>query len=131
MRNLKDLVETVPTLTPEDIDRLEQRARSATNGYAFDVNISCYVYGQDVTILLNELRRATRQIARLQGQLATRSSKPETEPDTPIAPTDPEPSATTVPTPVPVTLPPPPLPVSQPTNQTRPQQRNERGGGRR
>lgn len=153
MRNLKDSAETTPSLTPEDIDRLEQRARSTANGYAYDTNISCYVYGQDVLALVREVRRLREENARLidpkdttegfwesQKQAAVKSAKgltpePEIEPDPPIAPMNPEPIVATVPTPVPVTLPTPtpPVPAPQPSHQApaRPQQRNERGGGRR
>ena len=35
---------------------LEKRARNAINGYAADVNITCYVYGCDVLALLQHVK---------------------------------------------------------------------------
>ena len=41
---------------PIDLELLEKRAQSAVNGYTADVNITCYVYGQDVRALVRDIR---------------------------------------------------------------------------
>ena len=43
-------------LTDSELNTLEQRAQNATNGYTADVNITCYVYGQDVRALVRDIR---------------------------------------------------------------------------
>jgi len=44
-----------------DLDKLEKRARNAVAGYGSDVNITCYVYGKDVLMLLDEVRELSRE----------------------------------------------------------------------
>lgn len=53
---------------PEDrLTTLEQRAFSSLSGYAHDVNITLYVYGQDVTELCREVRRLKEELKRTRG----------------------------------------------------------------
>ena len=46
---------------PIDLELLEKRAQSAVNGYTADVNITCYVYGQDVLALARYVRNLEQE----------------------------------------------------------------------
>jgi len=54
------------SLTAADIEKLEKRAANAVNGYASDVNINTYVYGKDVTSLLNDRQCLLKECRRLE-----------------------------------------------------------------
>ena len=43
-------------LSDSELYTLERRAQNAVNGYTADVNITCYVYGQDVRALVQDIR---------------------------------------------------------------------------
>lgn len=57
-------------LDPKPLETIERRAQNAVNGYAADVNITCYVYGADVCALLNERRRLLAIVDRLRTENA-------------------------------------------------------------
>ena len=56
----------------KDIEKYEKRAANASQGYHADVNITCYVYGADVTALLNERLELLKQVATLEKHLKER-----------------------------------------------------------
>ena len=61
-------------LTNTDLEKLEKRARSALNGYSADVTITCYVYGTDVLVLLEEVKKLTGERDRRSGSSGTEPS---------------------------------------------------------
>lgn len=56
-------------MPPEKLAKLEKRARDACSGYGSDVNITCYVYGQDVMELIQEIKRARELEGKLRAEL--------------------------------------------------------------
>ena len=49
-------------VTDSELNTLERRAQNAINGYTADVNITCYVYGQDVLTLLKEIKGLKKRL---------------------------------------------------------------------
>ena len=47
---------------PVDLDKLEKRAQDAINGYSADINITCYVYAQDVLALTCYVRHLEEKL---------------------------------------------------------------------
>lgn len=65
MNSIRGRVRRTFVISAEEVNRLEKRASNAVNGYTSDVNITCYVYGQDVIKLLNERQLLMEEIERL------------------------------------------------------------------
>ena len=56
-------------LSDDELGTLEKRAQNALSGYTHDVNITCYVYGQDVLMLVQEVRRLKEECEQTQNKL--------------------------------------------------------------
>lgn len=58
-------------LSDTEIQKLDQRARNAVNGYAADINITCYVYGQDILALLRDREELRKELRNLTPKVIT------------------------------------------------------------